>query len=110
MKDYFFFIDTPTTEIYTLPLHASLPILPLRLFARVQPVFHLAASTASKEKTFYENPALSSGNAFHHGALRDRRRSEEHTSELQSRQYLVCRLLLEKKNTPIIEEEGFFYV
>src|SRR3712207_8013327 len=29
-------------------------------------------------------------------------RSEEHTSELQSRQYLVCRLLLEKKNTAII--------
>src|SRR3712207_8027513 len=33
------------------------------------------------------------------GAVRPRRRSEEHTSELQSRQYLVCRLLLEKKNT-----------
>src|SRR3712207_8113644 len=32
------------------------------------------------------------------GLLRQRRRSEEHTSELQSRQYLVCRLLLEKKN------------
>src|ERR1035437_7675417 len=31
----------------------------------------------------------------------ERWRSEEHTSELQSRQYLVCRLLLEKKNTPI---------
>src|SRR5258707_2985544 len=30
----------------------------------------------------------------------DKERSEEHTSELQSRQYLVCRLLLEKKNTP----------
>src|SRR3712207_1275340 len=29
-------------------------------------------------------------------------RSEEHTSELQSRQYLVCRLLLEKKNTTFI--------
>src|SRR5947209_12745513 len=33
-------------------------------------------------------------------ALRDRTRSEEHTSELQSRQYLVCRLLLEKNNNP----------
>src|SRR3712207_8638785 len=32
----------------------------------------------------------------------EKMRSEEHTSELQSRQYLVCRLLLEKKNTPII--------
>src|SRR3712207_7656728 len=37
--------------------------------------------------------------ARHHPAARGRRRSEEHTSELQSRQYLVCRLLLEKKNT-----------
>src|SRR3712207_7982217 len=37
-----------------------------------------------------------------HAGLR-RRRSEEHTSELQSRQYLVCRLLLEKKNTLIAD-------
>src|SRR3712207_7873269 len=36
--------------------------------------------------------------AEHHHA-RDPERSEEHTSELQSRQYLVCRLLLEKKKT-----------
>src|SRR3712207_7926517 len=34
--------------------------------------------------------------------LRERARSEEHTSELQSRQYLVCRLLLEKKKKPIL--------
>src|SRR3712207_7513617 len=33
-------------------------------------------------------------------------RSEEHTSELQSRQYLVCRLLLEKKNTPTFDHIG----
>src|SRR3712207_8744116 len=32
-------------------------------------------------------------------------RSEEHTSELQSRQYLVCRLLLEKKNSPILNAD-----
>src|SRR3712207_7754838 len=38
------------------------------------------------------------GEDEHHHALDARRRSEEHTSELQSRQYLVCRLLLEKKN------------
>src|SRR3712207_8064901 len=37
--------------------------------------------------------------AAHEDVLRDRQRSEEHTSELQSRQYLVCRLLLEKKKT-----------
>src|SRR3712207_8398978 len=46
------------------------------------------------------------GHPLLRGALDDRRhlggellRSEEHTSELQSRQYLVCRLLLEKKKT-----------
>src|SRR3712207_8856446 len=46
--------------------------------------------------------AVVAGGAVHHGILRLRLRSvrsEEHTSELQSRQYLVCRLLLEKKNT-----------
>src|SRR3712207_8197777 len=37
------------------------------------------------------------GQLAHHGGHRSPRRSEEHTSELQSRQYLVCRLLLEKK-------------
>src|SRR5947209_14351188 len=39
------------------------------------------------------------------GQRRGRRRSEEHTSELQSRQYLVCRLLLEKKKTAAAEPE-----
>src|SRR3712207_7879889 len=38
-------------------------------------------------------------------AARERQRSEEHTSELQSRQYLVCRLLLEKKkNSPLVPQ------
>src|SRR3712207_8414908 len=40
----------------------------------------------------------------------DAERSEEHTSELQSRQYLVCRLLLEKKNADLISDEVFSYV
>src|SRR3712207_7571149 len=42
-------------------------------------------------------PAPRAGQADRDPARRDRARSEEHTSELQSRQYLVCRLLLEKK-------------
>src|SRR3712207_8527021 len=49
------------------------------------------------------SPALLFGSLLEHGNDPCRRRSEEHTSELQSRQYLVCRLLLEKKkkkNTP----------
>src|ERR1035437_11193157 len=68
---FFFFNDTATTEIYTLSLHDALPILWSTPFRRGTTVLG-TDSTASS-------------------------RSEEHTSELQSRQYLVCRLLLEKK-------------
>src|ERR1041384_8853964 len=70
---FFFFNDTATTEIYTLPLHDALPILVDRGRGPV-PV---------------RCCCLGSG----------RPRSEEHTSELQSLAYLVCRLLLDKKNT-----------
>src|SRR5574338_1671605 len=68
---FFFFNDTATTEIYTLSLHDALPILP----CRSQPNPKLAKNS---EQTCA-------------------RRSEEHTSELQSPWHLVCRLLLEKK-------------
>src|SRR5258707_13377899 len=68
----FFFNDTATTEIYTLSLHDALPI-----------------SGAS--------PRDSRGDCQRAGRAGRVARSEEHTSELQSRQYLVCRLLLEKK-------------
>src|SRR3989442_2871569 len=74
--DYFFFNDTATTEIYTLSLHDALPI--------------------SGPK-----PKRSRGPSSERSARPGRpvtRRSEEHTSELQSRPHLVCRLLLEKKN------------
>src|SRR3712207_8644294 len=73
-----FFNDTATTEIYTLSLHDALPICPARKS-------RLPASTAG-EKGYRGGP---------YGVWNSR--SEEHTSELQSRQYLVCRLLLEKK-------------
>src|SRR5712664_4968485 len=66
---FFFFNDTATTEIYTLSLHDALPISPAR-----KPVWD-----AAKARPFSCT------------------RSEEHTSELQSRSDLVCRLLLEKK-------------
>src|SRR3712207_8139116 len=75
--DCFFFNNTATTEIYTLPLHDALPIS----HAPRPPA--TAAADAGR-------PAVGAGG----GAGR----SEEHTAELQSRQYLVCRLLLEKKN------------
>src|SRR3712207_7457536 len=87
----FFFNDTATTEIYTLSLHDALPIFgPSR--TRGCGIRDDACEARRQEggsrgvhltKDYYR---------------RTLRRSEEHTSELQSRQYLVCRLLLEKKN------------
>src|SRR3712207_9109320 len=93
----FFFNDTATTEIYTLSLHDALPILALLLLAGLQLI----------PNELYEAAALDGTNAwqaFWRVTLPLMKptilvaRSEEHTSELQSRQYLVCRLLLEKKN------------
>src|SRR2546428_1480059 len=75
---FFFFNDTATTEIYTLSLHDALPIYWWP--ARVRPGF----SASRKSSPLRRRSALCA-------------RSEEHTSELQSRSDLVCRLLLEKK-------------
>src|SRR5260370_2773052 len=74
---FFFFNDTATTEIYTLSLHDALPIYQRRTDHRRRGV-----------------PARQGARRQCH---RRRRRSEEHTSELQSHLNLVCRLLLEKK-------------
>src|SRR3712207_7968816 len=88
---FFFFNDTATTEIYTLSLHDALPIwerdTAARSFSRSMRRRCTATVTSSTSR-----PTAS-------GWRRVCRltRSEEHTSELQSRQYLVCRLLLEKK-------------
>src|SRR2546426_8355534 len=76
---FFFFNDTATTEIYTLSLHDALPIL---LGASARRRWHVLAEGET------DPGALA--------ALGDKR-SEEHTSELQSPCNLVCRLLLEKK-------------
>src|SRR5438445_13017817 len=81
----FFFNDTATTEIYTLSLHDALPISPKR--ERHEARQHNHGQHESREPN-----AKRKG-----GQGKKRERSEEHTSELQSRQYLVCRLLLEKK-------------
>src|SRR5947209_14264858 len=85
----FFFNDTAPTELYTLSLHDALPIS-TRAFAMAAEFPSKGASTAPSE------PPPEQGCAGEAGATLFR--SEEHTSELQSRQYLVCRLLLEKKN------------
>src|SRR5439155_2093028 len=81
---FFFFTDTPTTEIYTLSLHDALPIS-----ARDAALIDLKRHPELDHDeeiwvAFTERIVLG--------------RSEEHTSELQSRGHLVCRLLLEKKN------------
>src|SRR5436853_3751178 len=73
---FFFFNDPATTEIYTLSLHDALPI-----FASV-PTNWVYAQNGSRSL-----------------AANGWRRSEEHTSELQSLRHLVCRLLLEKKKS-----------
>src|SRR3712207_9472882 len=85
----FFFNDTATTEIYTLSLHDALPIcLPRRG----------AGSRRGRPRPtrLHNRPAYDARDS---ARIVCWTRSEEHTSELQSRQYLVCRLLLEKKKT-----------
>src|SRR2546422_6682349 len=79
---FFFFNDTATTEIYTLSLHDALPISGLSSTTTGLPHFLPSASANIRAAS---SLALPGG------------RSEEHTSELQSRLHLVCRLLLEKK-------------
>src|SRR5258708_21544049 len=87
----FFFNDTATTEIYTLSLHDALPICIAhdlrrrRGIARVErdgDGVHRGVQVLAEEVRLIPEP-----------------RSEEHTSELQSPDHLVCRLLLEKKNS-----------
>src|SRR3712207_6981757 len=81
---FFFFNDTATTEIYTLSLHDALPIY------TAQVPQGLVAVLARAEVHLGHRAEANAFEDVDH-------RSEEHTSELQSRQYLVCRLLLEKK-------------
>src|SRR2546429_6350445 len=78
---FFFFNDTATTEIYTLSLHDALPISLAR--------WPYASSLPS--------PMSCAKACLSCGQPSKPSRSEEHTSELQSRLHLVCRLLLEKK-------------
>src|SRR3712207_7045869 len=96
---FFFFNDTATTEIYTLSLHDALPIYPRRLRLRVVGPRHLhaAALVVVHAEERQERGGLRPAQVELLVGRPAEVRSEEHTSELQSRQYLVCRLLLEKK-------------
>src|SRR2546425_12881145 len=92
----FFFNDTATTEIYTLSLHDALPI------------YRQRPGTREWFRGLHREIIVHHGAGPHQQSLRPlfpiprhgRMRSEEHTSELQSLAYLVCRLLLEKKKLP----------
>src|SRR3712207_9312749 len=93
---FFFFNDTATTEIYTLSLHDALPIsfLAIRVWSRFHQPDRIVLAEYIKHSVRVSEAALpDTAVPPAHTAVR----SEEHTSELQSRQYLVCRLLLEKK-------------
>ena len=108
---FFFFNDTATTEIYTLSLHDALPIWEMiyRVTARRGQILEdgqLVILSGNIVATGIESQAVLRSDELQWRSqeqlmvLRDRitgTRSEEHTSELQSPMYLVCRLLLEKK-------------
>src|SRR3712207_8068185 len=102
MLFFFFFNDTATTEIYTLSLHDALPICQMRQVAQRGGEVALAVLGLRREELEREGRLAGRRQKVvdaHPAALYEgsATRSEEHTSELQSRQYLVCRLLLEKK-------------
>src|SRR5437764_8081485 len=87
----FVFNNTATTELYTLSLHDALPIFPPNCQTAVAA---RTVAAACFERTDYNLCSRENGRFRVEWAVP---RSEEHTSELQSPMYLVCRLLLEKK-------------
>src|SRR2546429_5139267 len=94
---FFFFNDTATTEIYTLSLHDALPISAAR---NIEAPRHADVRADDLNQSLHPQTQ--------ERAPRFPPRSEEHTSELQSRLHLVCRLLLEKKkkNTTTINHRS----
>src|SRR2546422_1572357 len=83
---FFFFNDTATTEIYTLSLHDALPIFTICSTSPARSPPTCGAARGERRAAYCPVAAAARPS-----------RSEEHTSELQSRLHLVCRLLLEKK-------------
>src|SRR3712207_8141393 len=97
---FFFFNDTATTEIYTLSLHDALPILAGLMFL---PPWRQDCSSLSRPGSPQTSAQVRMAPAASIAPMASSR-SEEHTSELQSRQYLVCRLLLEKKTKQVTNQ------
>src|SRR2546425_7163173 len=102
---FFFFNDTATTEIYTLSLHDALPISLVLLGPPEAPGGHVRRADPSPggPRGAHRLDAHEGRHGDEARAQHDR--SEEHTSELQSLAYLVCRLLLEKKKN--IQSNGY---
>src|SRR3712207_8747491 len=93
-----FLNDTATTEIYTLSLHDALPIYFSKTLDSVALGWPACLRAVAATALLVEEASkLTMGQP-----LTVMTRSEEHTSELQSRQYLVCRLLLEKKKSHLL--------
>src|SRR2546422_4730123 len=110
MFSFFFFNDTATTEIYTLSLHDALPISDDRVWRfkgrlAIRMILKIGCELLAAQIARIESHSGRLGvNWKKRGIVVQaivRSRSEEHTSELQSRLHLVCRLLLEKKKKKI---------
>src|SRR3712207_8707424 len=93
----FFFNDTATTEIYTLSLHDALPISRWPPRGRGPGPRRCPTRRSRPDRPDHRSGGTRAPSATGDGRRRTCSRSEEHTSELQSRQYLVCSLLLVKK-------------
>src|SRR5258708_14171872 len=100
----FFFNDTATTEIYTLSLHDALPISASLTTSRT------ASSKPDSSMANWLTPLYFTALCSASCATRKRERSEEHTSELQSPDHLVCRLLLEKKKKNYTLQSTLLYI
>src|SRR5207302_4156996 len=100
-SSFFFFHHPPPLETYTLSLHDALPIYGWRPVATRQPLPLSLSPDGDSPLRLLSEPELEALAATVQGSPADGWavgwRSEEHTSELQSRENLVCRLLLEKK-------------
>src|SRR3712207_8896829 len=102
MYTIFFFNDTATTEIYTLSLHDALPISTTRRSVSRSCAASRSTTSAPAGSSSGSVSGRRSGPSTYPWTSTSSTRSEEHTPELQSRQYYVCRLLLEKKNQNIL--------
>src|SRR5438445_3206521 len=103
----FFFSDPATTEFYTLSLHDALPISWCSRSGRAASGRRGRRRASAARRARCGRIVPTPGRCRGRGPRRrpERTRSEEHTSELQSRQYLVCRLLLEKKKKEVMATE-----